>query len=330
VSSEKIFDQALRGLTKSLQQGRLAQAYLVVGDLRGSALALTTRVLGLLFCANKYCGTCLQCRQIIERTHPDIYWVEPQKKSRIIDVNSIRELQKRVCQTSFLGGWKAVVIMGADRLGTAGQDASGNAFLKTLEEPPPRTLFLLLTDSQDLVMTTIRSRCQRITLGTDDVRFEYPWRDALMELLRTGVDAGPVLLGLKRNGMLATLIAGIRKRIGEEEECAAASLKEQGGADADDDEIEARIESRYRGERDALLRAMLAWYRDLLVLQQGGAEDVLYFPAERQLLRTRAALLSYREAMGQVRIIEDLQRQLGRISRADDTVFASALARLKV
>lgn len=324
------FESALQGIRNSVDKGRLAQAYLVVGDMRHAAPDFAAAVLRLILCADRGCGVCRACRQIAGRTHPDVHWLEPQKKSRTIPILAIRDLQKQVYQTSFLGGWKAVVIAGADRLGTAGQDASGNAFLKTLEEPPPRTLMLLLTDTPDAVMATIRSRCQRVMLGIDEMQFDYPWKDDLLRLLKVEMAAGSLWLGMKRTGLLAGILAAIRGRIEKEEQAAAKAIEEQGGSESDDEELDARVESRYRGERDAMLRIILAWYRDIFVVRTGGGRDVLHFPDEAQLIVQRAGKLTFREALEHVRVIEELQRQLGRIARADDTVFATGMARLKV
>ena len=99
----------------------------------------------LLFCESEPppCGECIRCRHVHDRTEPDIHWVFPEKKSRVISVDQIRDtIVSQMSQTSFGGGWKVGVITGADRLNTA----AANAFLKTLEEPTEKTLFLLLSD----------------------------------------------------------------------------------------------------------------------------------------------------------------------------------------
>jgi DNA polymerase-3 subunit delta' len=66
--------------------------------------------------------------------------------------------------TSFSGGWKVAVIYGADRM----REEAANAFLKTLEEPPAKTMFLLLTDAPEGILPTIASRSQRIDLPAGD------------------------------------------------------------------------------------------------------------------------------------------------------------------
>ena len=163
-------DEALACLDGARQAGRLAQGYVVEGPLRGEGMELAVRLLSLLFCemsetAGAPCGSCRGCRQVTEHTHPDILWLEPQKKSRQISVEQIRDLQSRMYQTSYGGGWKAGVIVGADRLNIP----AGNAFLKVLEEPPGQCLFLLLSEAPQFLLPTILSRCQRLSVGRDEL-----------------------------------------------------------------------------------------------------------------------------------------------------------------
>ena len=140
-------DAAYTQIEKAVGAGRPANGYLIVGGVRGMAAELAERVLRLLFGAGDL------------RAHPDIHRLAPEKKSRIISVEAMRtRLIDPMGETAFQGGWKAGVVYGADRLKTE----SANAFLKTLEEPPPQTLFLLLTEQPEQLLPTIISRCQRI------------------------------------------------------------------------------------------------------------------------------------------------------------------------
>lgn len=140
-------------ISRAIDAGRAAHGYLVSGDVRGNAAELAGMVLEKLFP-----DAASQARNF---SHPDVAVLEPEGKARIITVEAMREkIVAPMAATSFSGGWKAGVIRGADRLRTE----SANAFLKSLEEPPPSTLYLLLTDRPDAILPTIVSRCQRVDL----------------------------------------------------------------------------------------------------------------------------------------------------------------------
>ena len=139
-------------IAHAIDTGHIANGYLIRGDLDGNARDLARRIIGKLFpglSPENYAN------------HPDIVWLEPEGKSRTIKTDSVRDgLVAPLSTTAYSGGWKVGVVVGVDCM----QPAAANAFLKTLEEPTPRTLFLLLTDAPDAVMPTIVSRTQRIDL----------------------------------------------------------------------------------------------------------------------------------------------------------------------
>ena len=94
-------------------------------------------------------------------THPDIAFLEPEGKSRTIKVGDMKSrIVEPMSTTAYSGGWKAGVIVSADRM----QTAAANAFLKSLEEPTPRTVYFLTTDRPDAILPTIVSRCQLVSL----------------------------------------------------------------------------------------------------------------------------------------------------------------------
>lgn len=106
------------------------------------------------------CGECHGCRTTLGATHADVRFVVPDGLS--ISVNEMRALVLRAASAPSGGRWQAVVIEDADRL----TEAAGNALLKAIEEPPPRTVFLLCTPSThpDDISVTIRSRCRVVSL----------------------------------------------------------------------------------------------------------------------------------------------------------------------
>lgn len=329
MSAERILDNALASFDAALQAGRLAQAYLVVGNVRQEGIPFAEQALLRLFCEApaKPCGHCPSCRLVHERKHVDVVWIEPEKKSRVVGIDRIRDLQKLIYETAYSGGWKAVVLAGADRIG---EDAS-NAFLKTLEEPPPRSLYLLLSESPQTIMPTILSRCQRIILSTEAEQLAEPWRTQLVELLAEPWLDTPVHR-LGRGGRLDRLLAEIKKavekdetgRLTEEAE-ALHNPDDKKKAKADADLLGARIEARFREQRAMVLRLMLLWYRDLLVTACGGATpSLLHHPERADWFAETARRTGYAGALANIQVIEAMQRQFDR-NLPSETVITAAM-----
>ncbi len=319
MSIESTLSSALASFDAAVAVGRIGQAYLVVGNLREEALPFAETALQKLFCQElaKPCGTCTACLQIRDHKHIDVVWIEPEKKSRVVGVDRIRDLQRVVYQTSYSGGWKAVVFVGADRIG----EEAANSFLKTLEEPPARCIFFLLTDTPQAILSTILSRCQRLILSSESEVLPEPWRGALMGIL--AVPLGSDLLGrLARSSALEKLLSDVKKAVEKEEK--KLYQEEQEALRNPDDKVkatkakeavlEARIEARFRGLRAMILRAMLFWYRDLLVSVTTArmAPAQLRNPDEATLIAGIARGLSYADALGNVRVVEVMQRQFDR------------------
>jgi len=300
------FAEALEYLESCFSAGRLAHAYVVAGPPRGAAGALAETVVQIIFCEaeEKPCGKCRVCRQVSAHQHPDLLWIEPQLKSRRISVDQIRDLQRRVCQTAFSAGWKACVLAGADRLG---KEAS-NAFLKTLEEPPGRTILFLLSDSPQFLLPTVLSRCQMIMLNEEGVDLPEAWHREVMGILE-GDDSdygGVEIAAWGRAERLGSLLAGIKKAAAEMEK----ELADREAADAEDETLDARINSRYRELRRGLMRVLERWFRDVLLLVVGGDFDVLCHPECAPALARRAQRLTYRQALRHVAVIGNMNRQL--------------------
>ncbi len=113
------------------------------------------------------CGTCAACQRIARGVHPDVVIVEP-GESGAIKIDQIRDVIDRAGYRPFEGKRRVVIIDEADALVSAAQ----NALLKTLEEPPSASMFILLTSAPDLLLATVRSRCVRLAFpsaGADEV-----------------------------------------------------------------------------------------------------------------------------------------------------------------
>ena len=165
-------ESARERFRKSLEAGRLASTFLFVGPQgigkRGFALGLAQALLCARTRADdplEACGACESCRLMAAGTHPDLIRIErPEGKSFIPVELLIGSQEKRmreglcheIAMKPFLGGRKVAIIDDADFLNVEG----ANALLKTLEEPPPRCVMILIGMSAARQLPTIRSRCQ--------------------------------------------------------------------------------------------------------------------------------------------------------------------------
>lgn len=309
------------------ERGRLAHAYLLVGAPRGEGGAFVAEALALLYCTAtdqlRPCHACDGCRRADACRHPDVLWIEPEMKSRIIGVDVVHEAMRMIWQTSFCGGWKACVIVGADRLG----DQAANVFLKTIEEPPPNCLFLLLTDNPSGVLPTIYSRCQQINISGVLVGLPLEWRDPLLTILSAAPDEHPGLMGaLSRAGGLLALMKKMHEAV-ENEEGESYTPPPEMKREEIEKILNARIEARYRELRQMVLRSMLLWYRDQMVLASGAEADLIHYTDRHAVLALQAAGLTWRRALARMQAVEEMQRQLDR-NLPEDTVLNFGFARL--
>ena len=206
-------DEAFSLISHAIDTGHAAHGYLIVGDLKGCCEPLADRILKKLF-PN-------EAAQIDSKSHPDVAYLEPEGAKRIIKVESMRErIVEPMSLAAFSGGWKAGVIVGADRM----EAPSANAFLKSLEEPTPKTLYLMLTDQPDAILPTIVSRSQRIDLplseglldkeDADEVAEAFAAKDAsalAAKLAELKDDADDADAQLARKRFFKTLMSFVRK-----------------------------------------------------------------------------------------------------------------------
>jgi len=173
-------DRAVEALRAALRSATLHHAYLFAGP---SGVGKELTALGFvqsLLCLERPqegCGTCGICTRVQKHNHPDVTWVMPEEEqvrrglagrsdfsgtaSREIKVEQVRQLQERLSYRPLEGAFKVALIISSEQLNAMAQ----NALLKTLEEPPPRTLMILLTSSLDKLLPTLRSRCSKVYFG---------------------------------------------------------------------------------------------------------------------------------------------------------------------
>jgi DNA polymerase III subunit delta' len=138
----------------------MTHAWLFTGP-PGSGRSVAARAFAAaLLCANQGCGQCPSCHQVAAGSHADLLLVRPDGLS--YGVRQTRDLVLRAAAAPVYGRWRVVLFEDADRA----TEQAANALLKAIEEPAPRTVWLLCAPFADDLPTTIRSRCRLVTLRT--------------------------------------------------------------------------------------------------------------------------------------------------------------------
>jgi DNA polymerase-3 subunit delta' len=317
--------EAWEGIRNSIATGRLAHAYVIVGSPRGNALRFAQEFLKLLYCSSveKPCNDCVNCHLIESHKHVDTLWIEPQSKSRQILAEDIRALIKRMSQTSFEGGWKSGIILSADCMNLN----SANALLKTLEEPPQKSILLLVTNSPQGLLPTIISRCQKIVLSEGSAEeVETLWHAPLMDLLHELPPNG---------GLAASRLAGQLKRILDQVKAEISeAVEEELGNDVEGldeskvkDILAARTNARLKEVQSEVFRVMLDWHRDLVMLVSKVNEEYLLFPEFQQVLADQAEQQTQSSVLQAVQVVEEMARRLDR-NIPDVQIFDEAFRKL--
>jgi DNA polymerase-3 subunit delta' len=152
-------------LTRAIDRRALPQALLFDGadgvGKRVTAIAAAQALNCLTPAGGDACGECAACRRIARGAHPDVVLLEPDESGSIkVDVVRERVIQQTAYRP-FEGRWRVFVIDDADALVVNAQDA----LLKTLEEPSPGSVLILVTARPDALLPTVRSRCYRLRFG---------------------------------------------------------------------------------------------------------------------------------------------------------------------
>lgn len=255
-------DHAYSLIARAFEQGRLAHAFLISGSNGEDVRALAVKIAALV---NEWRGV----STLDDLRGRGAVVIEPEGKVRQIKVDTMREAEQMLRLTS-QSRVKLCVISDADRL----NPSSSNCFLKTLEEPPPNTLILLLTRAPEQLLDTIRSRCVRIPLhqsGAHGMALSDTEKD-LVNLLAAYFTGGK-----PDNSRAAGLLADVQALLEQTKEEIAArnkvALKEEVetyGKTTDgvwlrdrEDYYDDLTESAYQEQRNGLLGLLFTWLGEI-------------------------------------------------------------------
>ncbi len=315
--------QVVELLQRSLQRGRLAHAYLFTGSQMSELEDMAAALAATLNCrepvrqeaaglAIDSCGHCLNCRKIADLNHADVHWLRPESKLRVITVDQTREMMRAVNLKPTDAEFKVSIVVAADRMNIA----AANAFLKTLEEPPTKSILILLSTDPQRLLETILSRCLRLNFaGGAKLRIsdeELAWLDNFAR--QAARPEGGLLGRYKLLGSLLARLAAIKESVEE-------TLTERSPLHRHDDvdeklrkrwetELTAAIEAEYRRERAELLARIQWWLRDVWMSALSATESLLALPTLAEPVRSVAARVTPEQAMENLAVIERTQRLL--------------------
>ncbi len=336
-------EHVVRTLSNAIERDRVHHAYLFVGS-RGTGKTSMAKILARsLNCVNgptlTPCGVCESCVSIAAGTSMDVIEMDAASNRSVDD---IRELRDRVSYAPAAGGWKVYILDEAHML----TREAWNAFLKTLEEPPPNTVFVLATTEAHKVMPTIVDRCQRFD-------FARPTPENIAEVLRRASAAEGITIADDALGAVARAANGsFRDGLGTLDQLVAYSGNEIATDDVlqvlgvtDSDLLFRATDAIAAGDGRAVLELaaelattgrdpsrfagdLVAHLRRLLVVGTLGEVPTHFFlaPEQAERLSAQAGALGEVEL---VRAIDELSAAIAAVREGDDARMTIELAMLR-
>jgi DNA polymerase-3 subunit gamma/tau len=334
----------VRTLRNAVEGGKVHHAYLFVGS-RGTGKTSMAKILARSLNCERGgptvtpCGECESCVTIAAGTSVDVIEMDAASNRSVDDV---RDLRERVAYAPAGGHWKVYILDEAHML----TKEAWNAFLKTLEEPPPNTVFVLATTESHKVMATIADRCQRFD-------FQRPSLEQISEVLNRVAAAESLEVDEGAAAMIARSASGsFRDALGTLDQLVAFGgdhvelkdvLEMLGAADADllfeaVDAVIAEdpkgvligVEKMARSGRDPsqFARDLLAHLRHLLIAQTTGEVPTSFVVTATDTARMQAQAASI-SAANLIRTIDEVADALTAVREGDDARLAVEIALLK-
>jgi DNA polymerase III subunit delta' len=305
-------EHILKQLEPGLMQGRLAHAYLLVGPPHVGKMTLALNLAQSVNCLQgpgAPCGACAQCLRIAQEHHADVRVIGVTQRNEdgptrtVIGIGEVKEALHQAHLKPYEGACTVIIFNGAESL----SEEAANALLKTLEEPPPQVLILLLTINEGALLSTIKSRCQLFCL------LPVP-KQQMVERLVAEHGAAPELVervARLSRGCLGWAINALKDpQFLEQLEAEVARIKEISETGLEERfSYAAELALRFSRDRESakgILYLWLRWWRDLMLIKEG-AEEYVHHQDQLGQLRIQATQLTTLQI---VRFIKTLHQTL--------------------
>ena len=323
-------DRAVQFLKQVIAGEKLPHAYLFVGI---SGVGKTTTALALARAINcqepeseEGCGSCPPCRQIMSGNFPDLELIEPEGNR--IKIDQIRQLSRTFGFKPVSGKYRISIIKKAERM----TEEASNAFLKTLEEPPKGNILVLQVKEPLDLLQTVVSRCQKVSFRPIPVQLIEDWLkdkkklDDEQALLLAKISEGSLGRALQmsegdflemRQDYLFNLIKLPGLSSGQALEMILDFTEKNKKKDLDP--------SGYDGIL-GMLSVWKTWYRDLLLMNIGGAETLLLNIDFSHKLKSIAKNCNIKGLMNSFQVLDKAQRDILRMRNLDLVMENTILA----
>jgi DNA polymerase-3 subunit delta' len=277
-----------------IRKGRVPHALLFAGEDGVGKMLTAMNLAKALNCLEPFdldsCDRCISCSKIEKGIHPDVRVAEPGGKGKQITVDTIRALEEALSFRPYEGRWKVTIIRDAEMM----NPSAANAFLKTLEEPPKRSIIILVSSRPEMIPETIRSRCQRINFSLIPV-------SVLGEMIKQdGVDE-------QRARLISELSGGSMGRTKGEE----LLEKREWSLRLLMDMIKMNDSQwRDRREMEEWFEWVMMWLRDMSVYRITGNQNLLINPDKIKILSDISRNAPLRNILKLARELYNIKREL--------------------
>ena len=316
------FPFIVKALLSARKAGRLSHSFIVHSDDSALSADFAIALAQAVSCPSPLdsgdsCGECQVCRQLENRTYSELFTLAPVSKSRQIligkdstDPDTMRWFRSLFHLKSVSGGgMKIGIVYDADCMNQEAQ----SCFLKTLEEPPPSSLLILLTPNPFTLLPTIRSRCQNILLLRNKPVYDVEKMKDILPVLHKLTFGKP---GISEAENCASELISISGRLHDIAEgkisdkwkkfFTDSKYLESAGQKLIEKRFDAAVASEYIGMRDSFLSMIHAWFAHLYMISQGISETSLANPELVSGFRIKPEDIDPKKAYRSLRLSENL------------------------
>ena len=282
-------ERVLDFLRRSIEVNALPHSLLFVGPRHVGKTTLALNLAQALNCPNPDapCGECSTCNRIKKGVFPDTRLIEP--RNREISIEQIREIQHEASLKPFEGRFRVFIISEAESL----SPEAANSLLKILEEPPPQVVFVLLAESEENLLPTVLSRCQKfdlLPLPLNEVE------EALVRRWKAPPQKASLLARLSR-GRIGWAVSALQDEeiLRRREREIKRIIRVIGGGFWDRFDYALDLSNSFSKEREGALEILELWevlWEDLLRIKGGCRDHINDIDFEEELLRIATCFTS--------------------------------------